>query len=193
MTIYGVWEKLSNDLTITKNVTGLMGDHSKDFSFTVQVEQYITDADGNFTEWKEVTNSDSITYEGTVTNGAFTLKHNESIKLKGLSGKYRITLTEDLEDAEYETTATGYPEKNTNNKRVYTYFAQIGSDGAVQLSTTENGEYNLGNAIVVENNKTIDPDMGVLLDTLPYILILVVVVGGGVLLFLRKRKNDDDE
>ena len=61
------------------------------------------------------------------------------------------------------------------------------------MSTTEDGEYNLGNAIVVENNKTIDPDMGVLLDTLPYILILVVVVGGGVLLFLRKRKNDDDE
>lgn len=192
MTIYGVWEKLSNDLTITKNVTGLMGDHSKDFSFTVQVEQYITDADGNFTEWKEVTNSDSITYEGTVTNGAFTLKHNESIKLKGLSGKYRITLTEILDDAEYKTTATGYPEEKTSD-RGYTYYAQIGSDGTVQLSTTEDGEYNLGNTIEVVNNKTIDPDMGVLLDTLPYILILVVVVGGGVLLFLRKRKNDDDE
>lgn len=192
MTIYGVWEKLSNDLTITKNVTGLMGDHSKDFSFTVQVEQYITDADGNFTEWKVVTNSDSITYEGTVTNGAFTLKHNDSIKLKGLSGKYRITLTEDLEDTEYKTTATGYPDERTSG-REYTYYAQIGSDGAVQLSTTEDGVYNLGSEIKVENNKTIDPDMGVLLDTLPYILILVVVVGGGVLLFLRKRKNDDDE
>ena len=191
MTIYGVWEKLSNDLTITKNVTGLMGDHSKDFSFTVQVEQYITDADGNFTEWKEVTNSDSITYEGTVTNGAFTLKHNESIKLKGLSGKYRITLTEDLEDAEYETTATGYPDEKTSDRK-YIYYAQIGSDGAIQL-TKEDGTVVEGSAIVVENNKTIDPDMGVLLDTLPYILILVVVVGGGVLLFLRKRKNDDDE
>ena len=192
MTLYGVWEKLSNDLTITKNVTGLMGDHSKDFSFTVQVEQYITDADGNFTKWKVVTNSDSITYEGTVTNGAFTLKHNDSIKLKGLSGKYRITLTENLDDAEYKTTATGYPDEKTSD-REYIYYAQIGSDGAVQLSTTEDGEYNLGNTIEVVNNKTIDPDMGVLLDTLPYILILVVVVGGGVLLFLRKRKNDDDE
>ena len=190
-TLYGMWEELSNDLTITKNVTGLMGDHSKDFNFKVKVEQYITDADGNFTEWKEVTNS--ITYDGTVTDGAFTLKHNDSIKLKGLSGKYQITLTEILEDTEYETTATGYLNKNTNNEREYTYFAQIGSDGTVQLSTTEDGEYNLGNAIEVVNNKTIEPDMGVLLDTLPYILILVVVVGGGVLLFLRKRKNDDDE
>ena len=192
MTLYGVWEKLSNDLTITKNVTGLMGDHSKDFNFTVKVEQYITDADGNFTEWKEVTNSDFITYEGTVTNGAFTLKHNDSIKLKGLSGKYRITLTENLDDAEYKTTATGYPDEKTSDRK-YIYYAQIGNDGTVQLSTRDDGEYNLGSTIEVVNNKTIDPDMGVLLDTLPYILILVVVVGGGVLLFLRKRKNDDDE
>lgn len=47
--------------------------------------------------------------------------------------------------------------------------------------------------IVVQNEKEGEIDNGVLLDTLPYILILVVVVGGGVLLFLRKRKNDDDE
>lgn len=188
--LYGMWEELTNDLTITKNVTGLMGDHSKDFNFTVEVKQYAV-GDDDSGEWKDVTSD--IIYDGTVINGAFTLKHNESIKLKGLSGKYMITLTEDLEDTEYETTATGYPEKNTNKKRVYTYFAQIDSDGIVQLSTTEDGVYNLGSEIKVENNKTIEPDMGVLLDTLPYILILVVVVGGGVLLFLRKRKNDDDE
>ena len=189
MTLYGVWEKLSNDLTITKNVTGLMGDHSKDFNFMVKVERYDIGED-NAGSWNDVTNS--ITYEGTVTGGTFTLKHSDSIKLKGLSGKYRITLTENLEDAEYKTTATGYSDEKTSD-REYTYYAQIGSDGTVQLSTTENGEYNLGNTIEVVNNKTIDPDMGVLLDTLPYILILVVVVGGGVLLFLRKRKNDDDE
>ena len=47
--------------------------------------------------------------------------------------------------------------------------------------------------ITVINEKDAPVDNGVLLDTLPYILILVVVVGGGVLLFLRKRKNDDDE
>ena len=186
--LYGKWEELTNDLTITKNVTGLLGDYSKDFDFTVKVEQYAIGEDST-ERWNDVTNSIN---EGTVINGAFTLKHNDSIKLKGLSGKYRITLTENLEDTEYKTTATGYPDEKTSG-REYIYYAQIGSDGIVQLSTTEDGVYDLGSAIVVENNKTIDPDMGVLLDTLPYILILVVVVGGGVLLFLRKRKNDDDE
>ena len=187
--LYGMWEELTNDLTITKNVTGLMGDHSKDFNFTVKVEQYDVGED-NTESWKDVTSD--ITYDGPVTGGTFTLKHNESIKLTGLSGKYRITLTENLDDVEYKTTATGYSDEKTSD-REYIYYAQIGSDGAVQLSTTEDGVYNLGSEIKVENNKTIDPDMGVLLDTLPYILILVVVVGGGVLLFLRKRKNDDDE
>ena len=47
--------------------------------------------------------------------------------------------------------------------------------------------------IEVINERDATIDNGVLLDTLPYILILVVVAGGGVLLFLRKRKNDDDE
>ena len=47
--------------------------------------------------------------------------------------------------------------------------------------------------ITVINERDATIDNGVLLDTLPYILILVVVAGGGVLLFLRKRKNDDDE
>ena len=188
--LYGMWEELTNDLTITKNVTGLMGDHSKDFNFTVKVEQYVVGED-NAGSWdNDVTNS--ITYEGTVTGGTFTLKHSDSIKLKGLSGKYRITLTENLDDAEYKTTATGYPDEKTSDRK-YIYYAQIGNDGTVQLSTRDDGEYNLGSTIEVVNNKTIDPDMGVLLDTLPYILILVVVVGGGVLLFLRKRKNDDDE
>ena len=189
--LYGKWEELSNDLTITKNVTGLMGDHSKDFNFKVKVEQYAVGED-SAESWNDVTSDITYEYSGTVTDGAFTLKHNESIKLKRLSGKYKITLTENLEDAEYETTATGYPTKITSG-REYIYYAQIDNNGIVQLSIDENGEYNLGSKIVVENSKTIDPDMGVLLDTLPYILILVVVVGGGVLLFLRKRKNDDDE
>ena len=196
-TLYGMWEELTNDLTITKNVTGLMGDHSKDFNFTVKVEQYDA-GDGSTGNWdKDVTNSINYEYEGTVTNGTFTLKHNESIKLKNLSGWYKITLTENLEDAEYKTTATGYPTEKMSG-REYIYYAQIGSEGTVQLSTSDpsyGGEFVPleSDKIVVTNNKTIDPDMGVLLDTLPYILILVVVAGGGVLLFLRKRKNDDDE
>lgn len=42
------------------------------------------------------------------------------------------------------------------------------------------------------NHCKLIPDTGVLLDTLPYIVILAVVVGGGILLMLRKRRKNDD-
>lgn len=42
------------------------------------------------------------------------------------------------------------------------------------------------------NHRTLEPDLGVLLDTLPYIVILAVVAGGGILLMLRKRRKEDD-
>ena len=42
------------------------------------------------------------------------------------------------------------------------------------------------------NHCGLKPDTGVLLDTLPYIVILAVVAGGVALLMLRKRRKEDD-
>ena len=47
-------------------------------------------------------------------------------------------------------------------------------------------------AITVTNHCTLKPDTGVLLDTLPYIVILAVVAGGVALLMLRKHRKEDD-
>ena len=47
-------------------------------------------------------------------------------------------------------------------------------------------------SVVFTNHKDMDIDTGVILDTLPYILILaVVVIGGVVLLKSRKRRRED--
>ena len=108
-----------------------------------------------------------------------------------------ITITEELDDAGYNTTASGFSQAQTTTERIFRYkFVQedekfvlkpVDQDGNVT------GDEVSSTTIVVQNEKEGEIDNGVLLDTLPYILILVVVVGGGVLLFLRKRKNDDDE
>lgn len=45
--------------------------------------------------------------------------------------------------------------------------------------------------LTINNNKTVQVDTGILLDTLPYILILGVVVAGAVLM-IRKRRNRED-
>mgnify|MGYP004694863983 FL=1 len=49
-----------------------------------------------------------------------------------------------------------------------------------------------GTAITVENNFDGNPDTGVLLDTLPYLILLAVAVAGGVLVVVRKHKHRDE-
>ncbi len=46
-------------------------------------------------------------------------------------------------------------------------------------------------SVVINNAKNVVPDTGVILDTLPYILILAVVIIGGVLLIGRRRSRND--
>ena len=45
-------------------------------------------------------------------------------------------------------------------------------------------------SVVIDNSKNVTVDTGVILDTLPYILILAVVIIGGVLLISRRRNHD---
>ena len=166
---YAVWEPETQKpiRTITKKVEGLFGDRSKQFRIVV-------------------TGPNSFRQE-------FTLAHGDAGTLNDLMVQVGdvITITE-YDASDYDTTAQIY----------YGSSGLLGANG--QEFTGENektttititddmidlDEIN----ITVTNEKDAPVDNGVLLDTLPYILILVVVVGGGVLLFLRKRKNDDDE
>ena len=157
-------------VTLTKHITGLMGDQSKKFTFSVN-------------------------------NGAlFTLGNNESNLIRDVGIGDTLTIVE--YDADGYTTsalitdASGNPVKK-NDGEDWKFEAPDDKESATKTITikTEEGMVDEdGNLYIsVINDRTATIDNGVLLDTLPYILILVVVVGGGVLLFLRKRKNDDDE
>ena len=67
------------------------------------------------------------------------------------------------------------------------------------LESNSDGSYTVpvdtvdGISIVVTNTKEGTPDTGVILDSLPYILILVIVAIGGVFIILKKRKIRDDD
>lgn len=172
-TFYAKYVPASANLTVTKTVTGKLGDTNKAFTFTItkadgasasiiDANVEISEADRAKVEWKG--------------NGQFTLKDGASITFKNLpSGEYKI-LEEDYTGEKYETSW------------------QIGTDGEVQeknstatvtIGTTEQ-------TVHFTNHRTLEPDLGVLLDTLPYIVILAVVAGGGILLMLRKRRKEDD-
>lgn len=172
-TFYAKYVPASANLTVTKTVTGKLGDTNKAFTFT------ITKADGtsaNITDANvEISEADRAKVEW-LRNGKFTLKDGASIIFKNLpSGEYKV-IEEDYSGEKYDTSW------------------QIGTDGevyeknstaTVTIGTTEQ-------TVHFTNHRTLEPDLGVLLDTLPYIVILAVVAGGVALLMLRKHRKEDD-
>lgn len=172
-TFYAKYVPASANLTVTKTVTGKLGDTNKAFTFT------ITKADGTAVNIAsaniEISEADRAKVEW-LDNGKFTLKDGASITFKNLpSGEYKI-VEDDYIGEKYETSW------------------QIGTDGkvyeknrtaTVTIGTTEQ-------TVHFTNHRTLEPDLGVLLDTLPYIVILAVVAGGVALLMLRKHRKEDD-
>lgn len=170
-TFYAKYVPASANLTVTKTVTGKLGDTNKAFTFT------ITKADGtpvNITIANiEISEADRAKVEW-LDNGKFTLKDGASIIFKNLqSGQYKI-VEDDYTGEKYETSYVVDSGTPVNRQEAT---VTIGTD-AKQIDFT--------------NHRTLEPDLGVLLDTLPYIVILAVVAGGVALLMLRKRRKEDD-
>lgn len=179
ITFSNIYEKNTADVTLTKHVTGLMGDTHKEFAFS------ITGLD----------DSDAMLENGDLSN--FTLMHNNSVILKNVPVGPVFAVVETLgTDSGYETKATGYDTAVTDGATRTFYYKLVLEDGQQKLVTCD-AEGNTvkaqeGLAITVTNHCTLKPDTGVLLDTLPYIVILAVVAGGVALLMLRKRRKEDD-
>ena len=168
----------SSDLTVAKTVTGLLGDHEKQFSFTLSFDPTIDPEKLAKITW---TKSDATEVTLTGQTYTFTLAHGENIVFHGIPAGVTAIVTE----TKCDNYTTKYKIHDTG--ALFDWNSPEESNAAsVTIDAT-------ARTIQFLNHNTAEPDMGVLLDTLPYILILVVVAGGGVLLFLRKRKNDDDE
>lgn len=173
---YGRYVPVSADLTISKTVTGMLGDTNKAFTFQI--------LDANNEPVKLTTGN----YEFSNTNGAllnngtdgkFTLKHGGTVTIKNLPvGTYTVTelktSTDELEN--YKTTWL----LDSNNE----------TENSTRTATVEMKGKN--RVLDFTNECTLKPDTGVLLDTLPYIVILAVVAGGVALLMLRKHRKEDD-
>lgn len=176
-----------DSMTIQKKVTGEFGDRDKSFTFNVELK----DKNGN-----AVTGEFHTSENGAdVTNlKNFTLKHGQQVTLKNIPVGTTITITETDAD-EYKTKATDHGE---SKDRIFVYEVVEGKDGNAVLKAKNSilgikvDETVKDNAIVVTNRFDGTPDTGVLLDTLPYLILLAVAVAGGVLVVVRKRKHRDE-
>lgn len=204
---YAHYKKATSNVTITKQVTGLLGDTNKEFTFNVSITQKNgADCSAGVKAWKGNTE---------VSLNGFKLKHGETVTLENVPIGATITVTEVTPGEHYNVSATGHSdEQNGSNDVAFTYVAVANTDTAsdadeadlMLLSMDEDTAVDAdtvaltdatdktvsNNAITVTNRATLKPDTGVLLDTLPYIVILAVVAGGVALLMLRKHRKEDD-
>ena len=170
-----------SSMTIHKKVTGAFGERTKDFTFSVT----LTDANNLTVRGVNHSFSNPAT-TGALTN--FKLKHGEYVTLEEIPIGTTITITE-TGAKDYDTSATNY-KVDSNKKFIYEVVAD--ENGNAVLRSKDNKQTVTGNAITVENNFDGTPDTGVLLDTLPYLILLAVAVAGGVLVVVRKRKHRDE-
>ena len=152
-TYYAKFVKLVN-VTVTKEVTGNLGDKTKEFAFTAS--------------W--------VNAFGQPQSESFNLAHGNYKILTSIPVGASVTITEaNYSDSNY-TTSYKVNDGDAQNKRT------------AQITVSEKGD-----AITFTNNKETAPDTGVLLDSLPYVVILAVVVLGAALVIVRRRKHRDDD
>lgn len=161
--LYAIWKQSTVKLTVTKTVTGNFGDKSKAFEFSMKVDG------GNDVE---------LTAKGTaLTKGksdyTFSLKHGEFIEIKGIPVGKQIVLA--------ETNADKYGVKFGENDMITS-----GPRAVTIASLTADTE------IKVENYRYTQPDTGVFVDSLPYILMIACVAGAAALFLIRRRKKRED-
>lgn len=150
----------AGSLEITKTVTGNLGDKSKDFTFTVTL---------NAPEGKTVKSmitvggSEPVAFESGHTY-TFTLKHGESYSFGNLPYGVTYTVT--------ETAADGYT-TTVNRTAGNTITSEISAAAQTVAFVNDKNDGNL--------------DLGVSMDSLPYILMLVVVGAAVVVIATRKK------
>ena len=177
---YAEYVPVSADLTISKTVTGMLGDTDKAFTFQIlngdNQPVTLTNDNCQFDD-----GSDTLLESGT--DGKFTLKHGGTVTIKNLPvGTYTVTELETSigELKNYKTTWLLDSGSDSDNK----------TENSTRTATVEMKSEK--RTLNFTNECTLQPDLGVLLDTLPYIVILAVVAGGVALLMLRKRRKEDD-
>lgn len=206
---YAHYKKATSNVTITKHVTGLLGDTNKEFAFNVS----ITKKDGS--DCSEGVTAKRDNGETVDLKNNFPLKHKETVTLENVPIGATITVTEVNPGDHYTVSANGKAGvEDASGNVTFTYVAvantptggdaneanltllsvdedtAVDTDAVALADATDKTVPN--NAITVTNHCTLFPDTGVLLDTLPYIVILAVVAGGVALLMLRKHRKEDD-
>lgn len=151
-------------LNVTKNVTGNLGDKTKAFNFTITLA-------GDTEHYTYANNFVATVTDGVTTSNvdmvlgknSIALKNGETVSIANLP--YGVTYT--VDEADYSNDG-------------YTTTGEVTTATAIAEAAAN---------VTVTNNKEGNVDTGVMLDSLPYILVLAFVAVAGTALILKKRAN----
>ena len=189
----------TNDLTLSKTVTGNQGSKDKYFKFEVTVKNAVagtvydvdlTNADDTVAE-NSATNAEyvgkanptSVTVgdDGTVTE-TFYLQNGQSIKILGLAEGTAYEIEETPEDYVASAVITGDTERTADN-----------SDVALLDNKVFDTELTEDTTVAFTNDRQGAIPTGVILSVAAPVAIGVAVLGGIVFLFVRNKKRDTEE
>lgn len=176
----------ANNLSVKKEVTGNMGDQDKvfnvDVTFTAAntLSSAITYTDDNSSATIAHDDENWATNPGAGTKSitkTITLKHDETVTFQNLPAGVTYTVKE----KDYTTEEGGNYDaaKYTKDNTVANAIVKPDGETDTMQKTAQN--------VLVVNNKGINVDTGVLLDSLPYILMLAFAVIGLAVFFVKRR------
>lgn len=168
---YAEYVPMYSQVTVSKTVTGALGDKAKEFSFTLNVTDSAGTAITGGIKAKKSSNEETP----NIGNGyPFTLKDGENIIFTNVPTGATVTVTEN----DYTGANGGYSTS---------YVADDGrkmQGREARLTNISAGNH----TIAFTNSKDVSPDTGITLNSMPYLLVLAGVLVGGMA-WMRRRKR----
>ena len=161
VTFYGKYVPLTTNITVTKKVTGSMGDKQKAFTFKCTYSS----CDDNGNEEKN-------------QKASFNLKDGETSEIKDVYIGSQFTVE--------ETNAEGY---TTSGSYKVAISVQNGTNKESSTKKAEVEIAEDGKNITITNNKEAIPDTGITLDSLPFITLLALSIAGGIFYLICRYKK----
>ena len=169
-------------LVVKKTVTGNLASNTKLFDITV-----------SFAGGKNAGNPISYTLaDGTDGTLAFAddgtaslvvhLKHEDSVVFTDIPAGVTYTVVEDAK----------HTQGDLNSEEGYTATYDTAADSKVEGATAGDGTIAAGDndTLKVVNEKKTDIDTGIMLDSLPYVLVIALVFGASVVMIANKRRSE---
>lgn len=156
----------AGSLAVTKNVAGNLGDRSKEFNVTVTFtapEAGVVNSTISYIVDGETKTIAPAAWKENTASVQIALHHGETVTFTNIPYGVTYHVAEDSYEAEdYET---------SYNKQ----------DGTIEAAS---------DAVTITNNKENQVDTGIVLDSLPYILLIAVALVGVVAFTAKKRTTD---